>query len=59
MKKIIALVISMMMLLLAVGCGGGDEKKADGDKKITMGFSQIGAYCQHRVSKGSSQGSRY
>ena len=54
MKKIIALVISMMMLLLAVGCGGGDEKKADGDKKITMGFSQIGAESEWRTANTES-----
>ena len=54
MKKIIALVISMMMLLLAVGCGGGDEKKADGDKKISMGFSQIGAESEWRTANTES-----
>ncbi len=56
MRKIIALVISMMMLLFAVGCGGGDDqaKKDGGDKKITMGFSQIGAESEWRTANTDS-----
>ena len=54
MKKVIALVISMMMLLLAVGCGDGEEQsKKDGDK-ITMGFSQIGAESEWRTANTES-----
>lgn len=57
MKKIIALVISMMMLLFAVGCGGGDDQAAksdNGEKKITMGFSQIGAESEWRTANTES-----
>lgn len=56
MKKIIALVVSMMMLLFAVGCGGGDQaaKKDGSDKKITMGFSQIGAESEWRTANTES-----
>ena len=60
MKKIIALFLAVAMLVVAAGCGGGDESKgqgskaASGEKKITMGFSQIGAESEWRTANTES-----
>lgn len=62
MKKILALVMAVMMMVVAAGCGGGNEKSsgsgsgssAGGDKKITMGFSQIGAESEWRTANTES-----
>ena len=61
MKKIISLVLAAAMMLVVVGCGGGDQAKKDGsgsgakgDKQITMGFSQIGAESEWRTANTES-----
>ena len=60
MKKIIALLLSAIMLVVAAGCGGGDQAKSSGSgsggssKKITMGFSQIGAESEWRTANTES-----
>jgi simple sugar transport system substrate-binding protein len=60
MKKLIALLLASVMMIVAAGCGGGDEAKggndkaAGGDKKITMGFSQIGAESEWRTANTES-----
>ena len=60
MKKILALVMAIMMMVVAAGCGGGNEKSsgsgsaAGGEKKITMGFSQIGAESEWRTANTES-----
>ena len=61
MKKIISLVLAAAMMLVVVGCGGGDQAKKDGsgsgakgDKQITMGFSQIGAESEWRTANTDS-----
>ena len=52
MKKIVALLTGLMMLVFTAGCGGGDSSSSDSSaassggkdgKQITMGFSQLGA----------------
>ena len=56
MKKIIALLLASLMMIVAAGCGGGDQAKSSGSgsggssKKITMGFSQIGAESEWRTA---------
>ncbi len=59
MKKIIAMFLAVAMMVFAAGCGGGDsaaDKSAGskGDKKITMGFSQIGAESEWRTANTES-----
>ena len=54
MRKLIALVLAVAMMLVVAGCGGADEKKADGDKQIKMGFSQIGAESEWRTANTES-----
>mgnify|MGYP002137328964 CR=1 FL=1 len=60
MKKIIALLLAAIMLVVAAGCGGGDQAKSSGSgsggssKKITMGFSQIGAESEWRTANTES-----
>ncbi|SEI80197.1 simple sugar transport system substrate-binding protein [Propionispira arboris] len=61
MKKIISLLLAISLLVLAVGCGGGDQAKKDdakaassGGKQITMGFSQIGAESEWRTAHTES-----
>ena len=70
MKKLIALLLASVMMIVAAGCGGGGEQAKDngksggGDKKITMGFSQIGAESEWRTAntesiKQAAQGCRH
>ena len=60
MKKIIALLLASLMMIVAAGCGGGDQAKSSGSgsggssKKITMGFSQIGAESEWRTANTES-----
>ena len=59
MKKLIALLLASVMMIVAAGCGGGEQAKSDnkaagGDKKITMGFSQIGAESEWRTANTES-----
>ena len=60
MKKLIALLLASVMMIVAAGCGGGGEQAKDngksggGDKKITMGFSQIGAESEWRTANTES-----
>lgn len=45
------------MMIVAAGCGGGDDKAAgsgSGGKQITMGFSQIGAESEWRTANTES-----
>lgn len=60
MKKILALVLTVLMMA-AAGCGGGgDQAKSSGSgagsggKQITMGFSQIGAESEWRTANTES-----
>ncbi|WP_231465851.1 hypothetical protein [Selenomonas sp. FC4001] len=59
MKKLIALLLASVMMIVAAGCGGGEQakdngKSGGGDKKITMGFSQIGAESEWRTANTES-----
>ncbi|MFC2639055.1 MAG: ABC transporter substrate-binding protein [Mitsuokella sp.] len=59
MKKILALVLTVMMVTVAAGCGGGATKSSgsgsgSGGKQITMGFSQIGAESEWRTANTES-----
>lgn len=63
MKKIIAAVLASVMMVVAAGCGGGgggggtaqnSGGKAGDGKKITMGFSQIGAESEWRTANTES-----
>ena len=62
MKKIIAAVLASVMMVVAAGCGGGGGGgtaqnaggKAGDGKKITMGFSQIGAESEWRTANTES-----
>ena len=59
MKKIIALALAIMMMVVMAGCGAGDQAAssgsgANGDKKIVMGFSQIGAESEWRTANTES-----
>ena len=61
MKKIIATVLAAVMMVIAAGCGGGGQTaqnsggaKDAGGKKITMGFSQIGAESEWRTANTES-----
>lgn len=61
MKKVLALLTGLMMLVFTAGCGGGDSSSsssadssgADG-KQITMGFSQLGAESEWRTAHTES-----
>lgn len=55
MKKIIVMFLTIAMMAFA-GCGGDKtaEKSDAGDKKITMGFSQIGAESEWRTANTES-----
>jgi len=63
MRKILALLMSVFMLVFAAGCGGGDQAASSGSgsgsggkggKEITMGFSQIGAESEWRTANTES-----
>ncbi len=59
MKKLIAMFLAAAMMVFAAGCGGGDSSSGNssgdkGDKKITMGFSQIGAESEWRTANTES-----
>ena len=61
MKKILAMLLAVMMMVVAAGCGGGGDKASSGSgaassggKKITMGFSQIGAESEWRTANTES-----
>lgn len=57
-KKILSVVLATMMMILVVGCSSAEkpkeEKAASSDKKITMGFSQIGAESEWRTANTES-----
>ena len=62
MKKIIAMFLAVAMLVVVAGCGGSDSASSGsssgaasgGEKKITMGFSQIGAESEWRTANTES-----
>lgn len=63
MKKIVALLTGLMMLVFTAGCGGGDSSSSDSSaassggkdgKQITMGFSQLGAESEWRTAHTES-----
>lgn len=58
LKKFLATGLIAVFMMGIAGCGGGDEKasteKKDGDKQITMGFSQIGAESEWRTANTDS-----
>ncbi len=58
MKKLIAMFLAAAMMVFAAGCGGGDSASggsdSKGEKKITMGFSQIGAESEWRTANTES-----
>ena len=62
MKKVLALLTGLMMLVFTAGCGGGDSSSsssadssgAKDGKQITMGFSQLGAESEWRTAHTES-----
>jgi simple sugar transport system substrate-binding protein len=60
MKKFLATFLAVAMMAVMAGCGGGgggtaqNSGGASGDKKITMGFSQIGAESEWRTANTES-----
>lgn len=60
MKKLLALLTGLMMLVLCAGCGGGDESASSKDagnkdgKEITIGYSQLGAESEWRTAQTES-----
>ena len=62
MRKIFALLLAAMFAIAAAGCGAGDQDKSkvgsaepgSGNRKITMGYSQIGAQSTWRAAHTAS-----
>ncbi len=63
MKKLVALLAGLMMLIFTVGCGSDSSSSSSGDaassgakdgKQITMGFSQLGAESEWRTAHTES-----
>ncbi|MBB5335172.1 ABC transporter substrate-binding protein [Pectinatus brassicae] len=54
MKKVLSIVVGLLLLTMAIGCGSNtssDKSSAGkGDKQIVMGFSQIGAESEWRTA---------
>ena len=62
MRKIFALLLAAMFAIAAAGCGAGGQDKSKvgsaepsaGNRKITMGYSQIGAQSTWRAAHTAS-----